>query len=154
VVANMTAARGLAMASILSARAVGPARAGRSVRVRLRVRVYRGPVRHVSFRVRIPRRANGPLAVTIHGPAAPAPATANGLSSQLVVALSAGSAPSGSGSGTGPISSLDELRAAIASIPTYDGLYASVPGQAKRRVFRDPSLLITGRTTLVLLVKP
>ncbi len=153
VVADMTASRGLAMGSILSARAVGPVRAGRSVRVRLLVRIYRGPVRRVSFRIRVPRGANGPLAVTIHGPAAPTPATANGLSSQLVISLSGSGAPSGSGSGTGPISSLDELRDAIASIPTYDGLYANVAGQARRRVFRDPSLLITGRTTLVLLVK-
>ena len=148
VVADMTASRGLAMGSILSARAVGPVRAGRSVRVRLLVRIYRGPVRRVSFRIRVPRGANGPLAVTIHGPAAPTPATANGLSSQLVISLSGSGAPSGSGSGTGPISSLDELRDAIASIPTYDGLYANVAGQARRRVFRDPSLLITGRTTL------
>ena len=54
VVANMTASRGLAMGSIVSARAVGPVRAGRAVRVRLLVRVYRGPVRRVSFRMRIP----------------------------------------------------------------------------------------------------
>jgi hypothetical protein len=154
VVANMTASRGLAMGSIESARAVGPVRAGRSVKIRLLVRIYRGPVRHVSFRIRIPRGANGPLAVTVHGPAAPTPASASGLSSQLVISLSGSGGPGGAGSGTGPISSLAELRAAIASVPTYDGLYANVPGHAKRRVFRDPSLLITGRTTLVLLVKP
>jgi hypothetical protein len=71
-----------------------------------------------------------------------------------VVSLSAGSSSSGIGSGIAPITSLDELRDAIASIPTYDGLYANVPGQARRRVFRDPSLLITGRTTLLLSVKP
>jgi hypothetical protein len=118
------------------------------------VRIYRGPVRRVSFRIRVPRGANGPLAVTIHGPAAPAPATANSLSSQLIVSLSASGAPSGPATGTGPITSLDELRGAIASIPTYDGLYANVAGHGKRRVFRDPSLLITGRTTLLLSVKP
>ena len=154
VVANLTASRGLAMGSILSARAVGAVRAGRSVKVRLLVRIYRGPLRRVTFRLRIPRGASGSLAVTIHGPAAPTPATANSLSSELVVSLSAGGAPSGPGSGTTPISSLDELRDAIASIPTYDGLYANVPGHGKRRVFRDLSLLITGRATLLLLVRP
>ena len=154
VVANLTASRGLAMGSIVSARAVGPVKAGRTVRVRLLVRIYRGPVRRVSFRLRIPRGARGLLPVTIHGPAAPAPATANSLSSQLVVSLSASSSSSGVGDGTTPITSLDELRDAIASIPTYDGLYANVPGQGRRRAFRDPSLLITGRTTLLLLVKP
>jgi len=45
------------------------------------------------------------------------------------------------------------LGDAIASIATYDGLYANVPGHGKRRVLRDPSLLITGRTTLLLAVK-
>jgi hypothetical protein len=154
VVANLTASRGLAMGSIVSARAVGPVKAGRTVRVRLLVRVYRGPVRRVSFRMRIPRGARGLLPVTIHGPAAPTPATANSLSSQLVVSLSASSSSSsGIGSGTTPITSLDELSDAIASISTYDGLYANVPGQARRRAFRDPSLLITGRTTLLLSVK-
>jgi hypothetical protein len=92
--------------------------------------------------------------VTIHGPSTPTPATANSLSSQLVISLSASSSSSGIGSATAPITSLDELRDAIASIPTYDGLYANVPGHGKRRVFRDPSLLITGRTTVLLAVKP
>jgi hypothetical protein len=156
VIASLTASRGLAMGSLVGARAAGPVRAGRSVRVRLSVRIYRGPLRKVFFRLRIPRKASGVLAVTIHGPAAPAPASSSSLSSSLVISLSgSGSSPgSGSASGTTPITSLAELRAAIASIPTYDGLYANVPGQGRRPVFRDPSLLITGRTTLLLSVKP
>ena len=46
-----------------------------------------------------------------------------------------------------------ELRALIAAIPSYNGLYASVPGHGKRPVFRDPSLLITGRATLAFVVE-
>ncbi|HUA05612.1 MAG TPA: hypothetical protein VMB27_17020 [Solirubrobacteraceae bacterium] len=149
VVADIAAQRGLATASIVSAHAPSRVKAGRTVRVRLVVRVYRGRRRTVSFRLRIPAGASGPIAVTIHGPATPPPpASSNSLTSSLVISLSAGGAPSGGGSA--PISSLPELRAAIASIPTYDGLYANVPGQRKRRVFRDPSLLITGRTTLLM----
>ncbi len=156
VVANLEASRGLAMASIVAAHAPPRVEAGKTVRVRLVVRVYRGRRRTVSFRLRIPRGASGPLDVTIHGPAAPAPATSGGLSSALIVALTPGGASSGSsgsGSGSSAISSLPELRAAIASIPTYDGLYANVPGHGKRRVVRDPTLLITGRTTLPFLVQ-
>ncbi len=156
VVAHLEASRGLAMASILGAHAPLRVKAGKTVKVRLLVRVYRGRHRTVSFRLRIPRDASGPLVVTIHGPAEPAPATSKALSSALVVALNPGGSSSGSlgsGSGTSAISSLPELRAAIASISTYDGLYAKVPGHGGRRVFRDPSLLITGRTKLLFLVQ-
>jgi len=151
VVADLQAARGLEMASILAAHAPLQVKAGREVRVRLQVQLYRGPRRTVSFPLRIPSGARGPIVVTIHGPSPPAPATSNSLSSSLVISLSPGGASSGSANGGGfsPISSLADLRVAIAAIPTYDGLYANVPGHGKRRVFRDPSLLITGGTTLV-----
>ena len=153
VVAEIAAERGLALASIVGAHAPSRVKAGRTVKVRLVVRVYRGGRRTVSFRLRIPAGASGPLAVTIHGPAAPPPASTNNLSSSLVISLSEGSAPTGSGSGSSAISSIPELRDAIASIPPYDGLYANVPGAGKQRVLRDPSLLITGRTTLLLSVE-
>ena len=144
------------MASILSAHAPLEVKAGSAVKVRLNVRIYRGARRTVSFRLRIPADASGPIVMAIHGPNAPAPATANSLSSQLVISLSpsgGSSGSSGSGSNSTPISSLEALRAAVATIPTYDGVYANELGHAKRRVFRDPSLLITGRTTLPFVVK-
>jgi hypothetical protein len=152
VVADLHASRGLPMASILAAHAPLEVKAGSMVRVRLDVRIYRGARRTVSFRMRIPAGARGPIVMAIHGPSAPAPATANGLSSQLVISLSPGGGSSGSSSSTA-ISSLASLRAAVAAIPTYDGLYANELGHAKRRVFRDPSLLITGRTTLPFVVE-
>ena len=156
VVADLHASRGLAMASIVAAHAPLRVRAGQTVTVRLDVRIYRGPHRSVSFRLRIPRDASGPIAMAIHGPGAPAPATSNGLSSALVVALSpsgGSSGSSGTGGNTTPISSIAALRATIAAIPRYDGLYANELGHAKRLLaFRDPSLLITGRTTLPFLV--
>jgi hypothetical protein len=156
VVADIDASRGLSMASIVRARAPLQVEAGRTVKVRLDVRIYRGGRRTVSFPLRIPRGARGPTVVTIHGPAPPSPATSGGLSSSLVQGLSPSGGSSGgpgSGSNASPITSLIDLRAAIAAIPGYDGLYADTPGQGGRRVFRDPALLITGRTTLVFLVK-
>jgi hypothetical protein len=152
VVADLRASRGLDMASILAAQAPSEVKAGRKVRIRLRVQLYRGPRRTVSFPLLIPRGASGPLVVTIHGPSAPTPATPDSLSSQLVISLSPSGGSSGNGGVSGPISSLEDLRAAIAAIPTYDGLYANVPGHGKRRVFRDPSLLITGQTTVSFVV--
>ncbi|MGH2881911.1 MAG: hypothetical protein ACRDPA_04290, partial [Solirubrobacteraceae bacterium] len=156
VVADLHASRGLAMASIVSAHAPLAVKAGSTVKVRLEVRIYRGARRTLSFRMRIPGDARGPIVMAIHGPNPPTPATANGLSSQLVISLSPGGGSSGSstaGSGSTSISSLSALRAAVASIPTYDGVYANELGHAKRRVFRDPSLLVTGRTTLPFVVE-
>ena len=155
VVADLDASRGLAMASILSARAPLHVKAGHTVRVRLEVRIYRGARRMVSFRLRIPSDVRGPIVMAIHGPDEPAAATSSSLSSELVIALSpsgGSSGASGLGSSPTPIDSLSELRAAIAAIPSYDGLYANVLGHVKRRAFRDPSLLITGRTTLPFVV--
>jgi hypothetical protein len=152
VVADLRASRGLAMASILSANAPLKVKAGSMVRVRLDVQIYRGARRTVSFRMRIPAGASGPIVMSIHGPNTPTPATSNSLSSSLVISLSSGGGSSGGGSAS--ISSLDELRAAVAAIPSYDGLYANELGHAKRRVFRDPSLLITGRATLAFVVEP
>jgi hypothetical protein len=146
VTANIYASRGLDEATIIGGRAPLHVKAGRSVRVRLRVRVYRGPMRTISFRLHIPRGAKGLLVATIHGPAEPSSASSSsGLSAALTAALS-GAGPAQSG---GDISSLAELRAAVAGIANWDGLYASIPGYARKRVYRNPNLLITGRTTLV-----
>ncbi len=147
VVADIDASRGLAEAAIVSAHAPGRVKAGRVVRVRLVVRVYRGPLRTLSFPLRIPAGAKGAISVTINGPMPPPPASSSGLSSSLAVTLSGGGAGSGSGGSPG-ISSVAELRQAIALIPAYDGLIANLPHHVKRHVFRDPSLLVTGRATL------
>ena len=68
--------------------------------------------------------------------------------SALESALGSSSPPTSSAA----ISSMPELRQAIAGIASYDGLYANIPGHRKRRVYRDPSLLITGQTVLGLSV--
>lgn len=149
VTAHVDAQRGLAEGTIVSAVAPRHVRAGQLVRVRLRVRIYRGPLRTISFRVRIPRGATGPLALHIKGPPPPVGtgASTGSLTGALssVVSFSATSGPPPSAS---PIDSLSELRQAIAGLANYDGLYASFAGRVKRRVYRDPALLITGRTTL------
>jgi hypothetical protein len=152
VAANLFAQRGLAEASIVGARAPERVHAGQLVRVRLLVRMFRGGLRTLSFRLRVPARAGGPLVIAIRGPAPPAGASpgSQSLSNALTAALSTSS----SGAATGPvmISSLAELRQAIAGIADYDGLYATIPGQGSRPVYRNPGLLITGRTLLPFLV--
>jgi len=91
--------------------------------------------------------------VTIHGPAAPAGSAPAGQS--LSNALAGALAGSGSEAPTPPparISSLAELRQAVAGIAGYDGLYASLPGHGSRRVYRSRALLITGQTELPFVV--
>jgi hypothetical protein len=92
------------------------------------------------------------MLVTLRGPAAPAgPSTG---SQSLAGALAGALSGSSSAESTGPatISSLAELRAVIAGIAGYDGLYASMPGRGKRPVYRNPALLITGQALLPFVV--
>jgi hypothetical protein len=152
VVAHVDAQRGLAEGSIVGARAPMRVRAGQLVKLRLQVRTYRGGVRNFGFRVRIPRGASGPIALTIKGPTLP-PGTGSstqGLAGALTSLLSSASA--GPPPSLTEISSLPELRQAVAGLATYDGLYASFDGHGKRPVYRSRSLLITGRATVPFVV--
>jgi hypothetical protein len=153
VVANLDAQRGLAEASIVGARAPMRVRAGQLVRVRLELRLYRGGPMTLGFRVRIPRGASGPIALTIKGPTlppgtgSPSQGLAGALSSLLSFSSGSGPAPSPT-----EISSMADLRQTIAGLANYDGLYASFAGHGKRPVYRNRSLLITGRTMLSFVV--
>lgn len=61
----------------------------------------------------------------------------------LIVVVTSGPPPS-----LGEISSLSELRHAVAALANYDGLYASFDGHGKRPVYRSRSILITGQARL------
>jgi hypothetical protein len=154
VVAHLDARRGLAEAAIVSARAPTHVHAGQRVRVRLRVRVYRGPLRTISFRLRIPFGIHGRTVAAVKGP--PPPVGAGPAAAGLTAALSAAFAVGAGGAAppaSSPISSLAELRRAVAGVSSYDGLYAGFPGRGKRRVYRNPSLQITGAATLEFVVR-
>ncbi len=106
-------------------------------------------MRTFAFPLRIPAHAKGTLLVTIQGPTAPAGPSpgSQSLAGALANALSSSSSEASTPS-PATISSLAELRQAIAGIAGYDGLYANLPGHGKRRVYRNRSLVITGRTLL------
>jgi hypothetical protein len=104
-------------------------------------------LRTVSFRLRIPRSARGPLLVTIHGPAFSPTSSAfgggaGGLGSLLVIGL--GGSPPG---GPAP-PSIAAVRKSIRAISPYDGLTASFDGGKPTHAYSDPGLLISGRATL------
>ena len=148
-VATIAAQRGLAEATLLSAKAPKRVKAGSTVHVRLLVRRYRGPLRRIVIKLRVPRHTHGLLPVSIHGPSAP-PGGANALASQLSVVLIG--APGPSAPSPPPPPSVPALRQQFAAIASYDGLVATFGGPAgthlpagpTERVYRNPALLING----------
>ena len=147
------ASRGLAEATILSARAPLRVRRGERVTVRLKLQLYRGGVRTIRVHLRVPRNAHGVLPVSITGPFA----QLSGLGSQgsgasliSILTASLGGSPSGPSS---PPANLSQLRSQFDSIPPYDGLQARVNHKLAEHIYRDPKLLITGTASVLLLVK-
>jgi hypothetical protein len=149
--ARIDARRGLDEAAIVSAHARTRVRGGRTVRVRLRIRRYRGALRTVSLRVPIPRDAHGPIVVKIAGSASAGTNAADALASALTSALSGG--VSASGPRTKPPTSIAALRTAFRGIGVYDGLELKIKGEPTRRIYRDPAQLITGSARLVFQVR-
>jgi hypothetical protein len=153
VTAHIDAQRGLAEGELLGASVPGRVRPGQLVTVRLRILLFRGGVRTVRLRLRIPRRAHGRYTATLRGPE-PAtlsgPPSPGGLSGSLVDVFS----PGVSAGGPPPAPpSLSALRRDVAGIAGYDGLTLSSPGHASRRVYRDPALVIAGQTMVAFAVR-
>lgn len=148
--ATIEAQRGLSEASIVSASATRARRGGRAL-VRLRARMFRGAIRTVSFRMRVPRSAHGAVLVSIKGPAfAPSPAAGEGGPPSALISLLTSSLGGPFGPSAPPPSSLEAVRRQIHAIGGYDGLTASFDGGKRVRVYTDPKLLLSGRTTLLL----
>jgi hypothetical protein len=150
VVARLEAERGLAEATIVGHRAPHQVRPGQRVEVRLVVRAYYGGGRRtVAFPLRIPRGAHGRLRVIVHGPSSSSVGGSTlGLPASLAGALGAGGPPP-----LAPAASIAPLRRQIAGLSNYDGLWVRLPGRAARHVYRDPALVITGRTVLSFAVR-
>ena len=146
VAASITARPGLDVASILSARAPRVVRAGSRVKVRLRVQLYRGRIRTLTFGLEIPHGLRGPQVAILNGGGGSGSDTAALLQALLGPLL-------GGGAGGGPPASLAALKAAFAAVPGYDGLRVAFAKQKPRHAFRDPKLLITGSAPLTFDVK-
>jgi hypothetical protein len=144
--ADISASRGLDEATILSAQAPRHVRAGQRVPVRLRIRVYRGPVRTVSFRTRIPSGARGTVLARITNPG-----TGGGLLKQLVKELS--QAFGGGGGGRSAPSTISELRRAFDSTRIWDGLDIRFAGHPKVHALYDRAVLINGSVELTFQVR-
>jgi hypothetical protein len=149
--------RGLALAELEGGRALNPRlRGGDRLKVALRVRIVRGPVRKVAFSVRVPH-ALKPGRHELH-------LSGGGLDDELAgatdVTLQVGSggtpevsADSGAGSTSGP-TSLEDLRDQFKGIARYDGLAGRFTGGGGRfAAYRDPKLRIDGSASIPFQVK-
>ena len=142
--ARLDLRRGRREAFLSSARAPGRVRPGQLVPLTLTLQRPRGPRERVTARVRVPRRARaGPLKLTLSG----ASASSGDEGTEVIELLLEGEGSSGSGPRT-----LQDLVKKVGAIQRYDGVRARVGQGTRQRAYRDPALLITGRTRVTLRV--
>jgi hypothetical protein len=152
VAATITAKRGLDAATILSASAPTNVRAGSTVKVHLRARIYRGAVRTFTFGLQIPRGATaGPQVVILRSAASTQ--LGSGGDGGLAALLSGLFGGGGGGGGGGGPKSLAALKTRFAAVPGYDGLVARFGKSKAEHVYRNPKLVIVGSAHLDLIVK-
>jgi hypothetical protein len=150
--ARLTVKRGLDAATILSAHAPAVVRAGSEVKVRLRTRIYRGPMRDFSFRMKIPRGLSGPQVAMLRGAASPQ-LGASGGGFGLEELLTGLFGPGGGGAGGSGPKSLAALKKQFAAVRGYDGLVARFGKAMPEHVYRNPKLLIVGSAKLAFAVR-
>jgi hypothetical protein len=151
VVGRLDAGRGLREAVILSAHGPRRVTSGERVPVRLMLRAYRGADRRITVQLRIPADAHGPLVAKIVNADSAGQSATAALANALAAALTG--AFGGGGSQTSPATPA-ALRKAFSDVSVYDGLTARIRGEKSQRIYRDPSLLITGSAKLKFLVRP
>ena len=132
-----------------------PVRRGRRARVRLLLREVNGPPTSRTVAVHIPRSLRpGFHLLTLKGRPLDSPGAAS--ASDLLAAL-AGGGPSSSGSDPGPLT-VDDLAGEIAMLGHYDGITGRFLGRAHasrggdRRIYRDPTMRISGTAIVTLRV--
>jgi len=135
---------GMSQAFIVGANVVGAARRGRAVKVRLRLRRTRTGVTSTrTIRVLVPSdTASGNRSLRLLGTPADVGRDPDDPGELDVVFEE-----QDGGDDPGP-QSLVEVRSAIGRLQHYDGVTAAFSGESPRRVYRDPQLRISGRTTV------
>ncbi len=142
--AGVTIQRGLRLATMRGARGPRTVRPGHTARIALRVRVARGPLRTIRFRLHVPSDVSaGTQTLRLSGSALQG---ADGGGDSLL-SLLGGSG----GDGPPPAQSFDEVAAVIAHLGSYDGVTAHLGGD-RWQAYRDPRLRLDGSTELTLRV--
>jgi hypothetical protein len=140
---------GMSQAFIVGANVVGAARRGRAVTVRLHLRRTRTGVTSTrTIRVLVPSdTAIGSASLRLAGTPADIGRDPDDPGDLDVVFED-----QDAGDGPGP-QSLAEMRSAIGRLQRYDGVTAAFDGGSSRRVYRDPTLRISGRVSVRLRVR-
>jgi hypothetical protein len=113
--------------------------------------VFRGKLEKLSFPLTVPRNPRDRrLVVSLHGPSQGGAGGLDALLSALTGGLGGPTGPPLPGPGP---SSIAQLRHKFAAIGSYDGIDAKFSGGRFKGVYRNRSLLITGKTALSILVK-
>lgn len=141
--AEVSFERGLRLATIRSVRGPKTVRRGERVRLSVRVREDRGPLRTLPLTVTIPRDAkSGERDLQLIGRAIDA---AGGDADSITIVLDVGG---GDGSGAdGGAQTMAEVRSRFAAVQRWDGIGAKI-GKTRWRAARDPQLRIDGRGSL------
>lgn len=145
--ADVSFQRGVRLATILSASGPATVRRGQRVRVKLRLREDRGPLRTLTVPVAIPRAAPlGERTLTLSGKSLDGAVGGEGFT----ITLDAGGEGDDGSSGVGALS-FREVRAGFDVAQHYDGLTGKI-GKVRWRAARDAQQRIDGRATLAVRV--
>lgn len=146
--ADVAFERGLRLATIRSVKGPATVRRGQRVRLTLRVREDRGPLRTIPLTLTVPRDAPlGQRTLTLAGKAIDEAASDGDT---ITIVLDAGGDGAGDGSGGGA-QTFAQVRAGFGAAQRWDGVTAKL-GKLRWRAVRDPRLRIDGRGALALRV--
>lgn len=140
--------RGLTLATIRDAALARPVvRPGQRVRVALRVRLYRGPLRTVRFALRIPHGISpGTHLLRLVGTPAEGASSPGGSALAILLDL-----VGGDGGPPPPPQSMDDVIAGYLGAATPDGVRAGLDGQTWD-AYLNPQVRIDGRASLLVTV--
>ena len=150
---SLTTRRGLSQAFLVGLTGPHVLHRGRTYGFRATLRRPRGPQLTKTFRIHVSRGLRaGPKEIVVHGTAS----DTSGASSDGDLALILGFSQDGSSSSdsAGP-RSIKALAAAISGVHRYDGVTADFRGrgtESRKRIFRDPTLRVSGTRRLDVMV--
>ncbi len=146
--ADVSFERGLRLATIRSVSGPSTVKRGQRVKLRLRVREDRGPLKTVPLTLTVPRDAPlGEQTLTLSGSAID---QGGSDGDTITIVLDAGGGEGG-GNGSGGAQTFAEVKAGFGAAQRWDGVKAKL-GKLRWRALRDPQQRIDGRGQLALRV--
>ncbi len=147
--ADATVERGLRLATLHSLEGPRVVRAGHTLRLALRVRLYRGPLRTIHITTHVPRYApSGMRTLKLSGTPLEGEFGGGSGDGDLGALLDLFG---GGGGGSSGAQTLADVRQRFEDVARYDGVSARI-GKARWHAYRDPQLRIDGSASVQLRV--